>query len=295
MKEFKVNAFERFIIRNHIGLRWSLYVVFLIAVTVFAATALNSWNIVVPLWAGFVIALILVVPIMWIDFIGLMKLVKITKISEVNLDLEATVEAADKMLDILKPKQLDYMGSATLIKAAALFDMGKADEAKNEVFDYLQKCDVKNAPYANMAENYALLAIFALNEDSLEEYEFNKNRIERCSKDSSKMFRFFFNKSKTLNELELCYRVHTEIAYDEELELSVLTFPEFKNGKPIPEEKRTPMSYIAAYSMLFDYFRRLNMQEKAHYYARKICRLANDQFKSYREAKEYLDNEDIAD
>lgn len=295
MKDSRINPIERFVIRHHVALRWTFYVVFLLAFLIVNIMTFGREIKPLPYWAIVLITLVFAIIVFWVDFAGVSKLFKMSKTYTKDLDLKKTVEYADKMLEILKPNQLDYIGTSVLCKAAALCDMGKYNEAKTIAFDYLNKCDVKNAPYANMAENNALLALIALKENSIDEYKYRRNLVERCTNDSSRLFKFLYNRSAVFNELDLTYRIRTEETYDEELEVSVLTFPEFKNGKPVPEKKRTPMSYIAAYSMLFDYFRRLNMQEKAHYYARKICRLANEQFKSYREAKEYLDNEDIAD
>lgn len=290
MKEFKVNAFERFIIRNHKALRIALYVIGL-AVAVTLIILFDS----LPIWAILAFAFGIAIPMTLVDLVAMFKFSKIVKMTNELLDLQSALDACEKTLSILKPNQLDYIGTAKLCKSTILFDMGKIDEAKNCSYSFLDNCDVKKAPYSQMADHHILLANIALNSYDFKEYEFQKSRIERCINDAPKSTRYLFAKNGIENALDLNYRLRSSQSYDKELEDERLKQPEYKNGRPLPENKRTPLSYVSAYSSLFEYASRLNMQENAHYYARKICRLANEQFASYREAKEYLDNENIAD
>ena len=290
MKKFSINPIERFIIRNHKGIRIALYVIGLAA----ALTLIILYDSL-PIWAVLAFAFAIAIPMTLVDLVAVFKFSKIIKTANNQLDLSATLDASDKMLSILKPVQLDYIGTAALCKATALYDMGEEEEAKKCSYAFLDKCDVKKPPYSQMTDHHVLLASMALNDYDFKEYEFRKSRMERCIADSSKSIQYFFKKNGIADALDLNCRLRSSESFDEALEAERLNQPEYKNGKPIPESKRSPLSFVSAYGALFEYSSRLGEQEKAHYYARKICRLANEQFKSYREAKEYLDNEDIAD
>lgn len=290
MKEFKINAFERFIIRNHKEIRITLYVGGLAA-----AISLIIMLDTMPIWAILAFAFGIAIPMTLVDLAAAFKFSKILKMTNEQLDLSSALDASEKMLSILKPNQLDYIGTAMLFKSTILFDMGAEQEAKKCSCEFLNMCDVKKAPYSQMADHHMLQASIALNNYDFREYEFQKSRIERCISNASKSTKYLFAKNGLAERLDLNYRLRSAQSYDKALEEERLKLPEYKNGRPQPESKRTPLSYISAYSSLFEYCSRLNIQERAHYYARQICRIANDQFKTYAEAKEYLDNENIPD
>ncbi len=288
--KFGINPLERFIIRNHKAIRIVLYVVGLAA----AITLIILYDSL-PIWAILAFAFGMAIPMTLVDLVAVFKYTKIERIASELLDLQGALDASEKMLSILKPNQLDYIGIITLFKSTVLFDMGDEDEAKKCIYAFLDKCDVKKAPYSQMADNHILLATIALHNYDFKEYEYQKGRIERCIGESSKSTRYLFKKTGIPDALELNYKIRCSQEFDRELEAERLKQPEYKNGKPLPEKKRTPLSYISAYSTLFEYSDRLSETEKAHYYARKVCRLANEQFKCFRDAKEFLDNEDRLD
>lgn len=292
MKDFKINALERFIIRNHTAIRRILYVVFLVLIIIIVPITVDRD---IPFPAVFGAAMLLVIPVVLIDMLATFKFLKIEREVNESLDLQTALDRSEKMLAVFKPTQLDYIGTATLLKATALYDMGRHGEAKDCIHNFLDACDVKKAPFSQMAQNHTLLAIMALCDYDFREFEFQKSRIERCMSDSSKSSKMVFERNNIIGELDFDYALYSAEEYDEALEVKAIMRPETKNGKTVPENKRSKLSYVSAYSMLFEYFKRLNMQEKAHYYARKLQRLANGQFECYREAKEYLDNENIVD
>lgn len=292
MKKFGINAAERFIIRNHTALRRILYAIIIVLIVVVVPITVDRD---IPFPAVFGAAVLLVIPVVFIDMLAAFKFMKIEKTANASLDLQSALDSAEMMLSILKPSQLDYIGTATLLKATALYDMGRRDEARACALNFLDSCDVKKAPYSQMAQNHTLLAIMALCDYDFREFEFQKSRVERCMNEAPKSSRIVFERNDILGGLDFDYRLYSSETYDGELEAQALKRPEVLKGKPIPKNKRSALSYVSAYSMLFEYFRRLDMQEKAHFYARKLQRLANEQFECFREAKEFLDNENFTD
>ena len=174
MKEFRINPIERFFIRNHKGIRIALYVVGL----AIALTLIILYDSL-PIWAVLAFAFGMAIPMTFVDLVAMLKVSQIIKMANDRLDLQATLEASEKMLSILKPDQLDYIGTAALCKATALYDMGEEDEAKKCSYAFLDKCDVKKAPYSQMTDHHVLLASMALNDYDFKEYEFRKSRMDR--------------------------------------------------------------------------------------------------------------------
>ena len=78
--------------------------------------------------------------------------------------------------------------------------------------------------------------------------------------------------------------------YDSVLEKAILDKAKFHAGKVLPEEKVSPLSLVTAYSLLCEYFKRIKLDDKRRYYSEQLIKLANNQFKAYRDAKEFLDN-----
>lgn len=287
----KINAAERFIIRNHTALRWSIYFLGLAALLVFVPLGSGM-----KLWLILLIAFALAVPMMLIDLVAVFKLNAIERLATDKLDLKAACAAADEMIAVCKKSQLEYIGAATLLKATALYDMGKKDGARKCIFDFFTLCEGKKRPaYAQMAESDTLLAIMALCDYDFDEFSLRKDKMTECINKCRPSQRRYFRKNSYEERLELDYRLYSADGYDTDLENGMLERIFFTEGKEIPKSKRTVLSDISTYSMLCDYFGRLDMTEKLHYYYRKIQRLANEQFAVWHEAKEYLDNENIVD
>lgn len=284
---FKINAFERFIIRNHTLLKWLVLIVGVASYTLILEKAgVDFMKIMLT-------GLLIFVPIVYlIELTAIIKFRKIQKMENDLLDMKSAAEASDKMLGIFKDGQLSYIGSAVLLKANALYNMGEKNEALSAVYDFLKKANCKRPPYAQLAENQNLLASAALHDYDFEKFEEHLKLIEDYISKCKRSYKRFFKKADFIRAHRLNERLYKSQEYDEVLEKAILDKAKIHAGKTLPEEKVSPLSMVVAYSLLCEYFRRLKMDEKRREYSEKLVKLANEQFKAYRDAKEFLENAD---
>ena len=291
MKKFSINPIERFIIRNLSILRPVVFILGLIIIFVFNIFFNNPPEFV----KSAILAVVIILFMCFTDFCGTAKLMEIENLYYNQLDLGGTLEASDKMLSVLKPKQLDYIGQITLFKANALYDKGEKEEAKRILYDYLGSCKPSKHLYHKMVECHEILAIINASEHDFSEFERQKELTVKLTEKCYPYYRFLLKKMNLPGLLDLCYRIYSAEIYDETTETEILARLEFRNGKSIPAKKRTPMLICSTYNLLCDYFKTLSDSEKLHYYYRKILRAANSQFAVWHDAKEFLDNEDRLD
>ncbi len=282
---FKINAFERFIIRNHTLLKWLILVVGVASYTLFLEKTGVDF-----LWI-LLTGLLIFVPIVYlVELTAILKFRKIQKMETDLLDMKSAVEASDKMLGVFRDSQLSYIGSAVLLKANALYNMGEKNETLATVYDFIGKANCKRPPYAQLAENQNLLASAALYDYDFEKFEEHLRLIEEYTSKCNGSYRRFFKKADFVRSHRLNERLYKSQEYDSVLEKAILDKTKLHAGRTLPEDKVSPLSLVVAYSLLCEYFRRLKLDDKRREYSEKLVKLANEQFKAYRDAKEFLEN-----
>ncbi|MBR0541222.1 MAG: hypothetical protein IJK26_03340 [Clostridia bacterium] len=288
--EFKVNPFERFIIRNHSLLKWLVLIVGVASYTLLLEKAGVDF-----IWIMLTGLLIFVPTVYLIELTAGLKFRKIQSIELKELDLKKAVEASDKMLALLKEKQLDYIGTATLLKANALYNMGEKNEALSCIYAFLQKANGKKPPCAQIAENHSLLASIALYDYDFEKFEEHLNLVSQYISQSKRAYRKFYERAEIIKSHRLNEKLYKSEEYDETLEKAIVNKAYTFNGKQLTPDKVSPLSLIVAYSLLCEYFKRLGIDDKRRYYSGELIKVGNEQFKAYRNAKEFLENADKAD
>lgn len=283
MKSFKLNAFEKFVIRRKKVLFICLYIAFFISVIIFshlqgiATVPTDTFILVVPTLIIF----------LYIEFLPILKNAKITNAYQ-NLDIAYALDGAIKLADASNPKDHELSPTFHNNKATYLIESGRLNEAEKELELIFQTFDAKKLSPTVLFDihvNYALIKIQSGDENAFRE----QLKIIEGYYDKIKRKASMYISKDTLNSLYLTAEAHFN-PYSENFEQRVLDHIKFFGDKE--KKKIDPCDYFFGYFILFTYFARFENTEKAIYYAEKVTEIGNDGLLAYRKAKEYLENAD---
>ncbi|MBE6827088.1 MAG: hypothetical protein E7514_00555 [Ruminococcaceae bacterium] len=281
----KLTPLKRFIIRNHSVLS----IVFVIVAVILIHSMFITLNM--PMWALFLIDFTVCFPIcVYIETLGTLMLRKIETYLNNELDLYGTVKAADSFLEILKPNQYDYIGTAQYIKAVALYDMGETGEAEKLALDFTREAEKRGKAKFQCFEMHGFLTSIYLRKHDFDEYSKQLGLAESSLKKCKSIYRKLAEKNKLMLTLRRNLKLYNAEEYDEKFEKwltdSLVKGPD---GKPYKTEPNK-LYRASVYSKLFEYFKTLGIKDRQLEYAEKITEICNEQFKIYRDAKELLEN-----
>ncbi len=219
---------------------------------------------------------------------------KLIEISDKHLDMNAFLEGANYLLDLISEKDILNKSSLCMSRIGALINMGDYDRAEYELNCFKQTFNQKKiddfinlvayiysaevALYKNDLEKYkeqALIAQTLLN--SYSGPKFNLRKMQSRYNRFMLLTGAFFSDENT-----------DEQRYVADCLASLQISP--ATGK-LRKDQPAPIEYAGTYYTLFLFFKNRGNKEKATTYAKLIVNMANPQLADYREAKEFLDNE----
>lgn len=286
MKPFKLNAFEKFVIRRKKAIEISLWIFFLAS---YFIIDIFKHYINKPI-AYIILITVVFIGLVYIELVPVLKNAKITKAHE-DLDIDYALDGITKLIDALNPKDTERASNYRNNKIAFLMDAGKYAQAEEEIKTFFQIFDTKKlSPDALFTVHLNLAQLKSLNgnkDDFKSQLKIVEGYYEQVKKSNFK---------NLIGYADHCFNglVNSETClygdYDEGFEQRVLDHIKFFGGEEA--KKIPPLDYLNAYSTLFTYFNRLGNTEKADYYARKVTEIGNSGYYMYRIAKEYLENAD---
>ncbi|MCH5191593.1 MAG: hypothetical protein J1F23_05455 [Oscillospiraceae bacterium] len=189
-------------------------------------------------------------------------------------------------MEIIPLKEKIHHETLCINRISCLIEMGETERAEEETrLFWLTFNPLKMPPIMLLSLHYNMAIIKLRNRDFK---GFNEQLNAACIYRDK-----LVGKSKKYHPEDnieyLTLIAATYGGYDPQLEGRLLATLNFINGeprkKPVP-----PSKYLGVYYRLFEFFKNNNLPEKATYYAELVINIGNEQFLSYRNAKEYLNN-----
>lgn len=284
--EFKLNSFERFVIKYKSPIIIIIAIVFVIGMFILA---LNDAPFIAPL--SFVLYFILT---RLIVSIAIIKNNKILKIRNTQLDLNTALNATTQLIDITNSKDFQSLALFCNNRIAYLIEMGEFEKAENEIKFFWQSFNTKKVSPLTLVAIHTNMASLALEKRDFEAYEEQFGLVcDYHNKSTNKIVKRH-SKHSIINLQQLAEAiVANENSNFEEYSARVLQAIHFEpiKEKVLTDEQIPPHSHLQAYEKLFIFTQSIGDTEKAKAQAQQIINIANEQFYIYRKAKEYIENE----
>lgn len=281
--KFKLNSFEKFIIKNHTTMKIIVVVMYILSLYLY----IQYFEI------GFLAFLITLTALIYVFALPNQKNMQLTKFNNVYMDPIEFINGADLMLEAINPKDLTNVTTFCMHRIVALINIGEFDHAENEIRLFWQSFDLKKIPAGVLAEIHILMAYIALEKNDIETFNEQMNLVYQY-REKAQGFAMIKNAlDYDIKNVLLCAEAVTADASrnENDFESRVLAHLNTNpiNNKPGKKEPQ-PMSLFTAYSNLFEFFKHTGNTEKAVYYAQQLLNIGNEKLIDYRKAKEYLEN-----
>ena len=282
---FKINAIERFVIKNR-----KLLVI--ITACIFILLMILSAIMIIP-YGSTTLLIIYWLIIQLFAVVIWKKSNQALAIRNKHLQLEKALEATNMLIEAINKK--DFQNAAVFLnnRIAYLMDMGKFEQAENEAFIFFQKFENKRLLPTTRLAIHSNLATVALEKKDFKSYE-EQFRIICQYEGEVKNKRM----KRQIHHMIVSLQQHAEaVVANETCDFGDYVtrvwatnhYDPLKN-KNLTDEQTLPYSYLVAYENLFIFTQNTGDTERAKTYAQQIINIANEQFYIYRKAKEYLEN-----
>lgn len=282
--KFKLNGFEKFIIKNHKVMRVIALIPYAISV------CLSSYYDVF----GEIAFIVTLIALFYIAMLPQLKNIKLVKLNNVEMDLYEFINGSNMMIEATNPKDVQNITTFCISRIIALINMGEFDRAENELRLFWQSFDLKKIPANVLADTHIAMANIMLEKGDMKSFNDQMNLVYQYQKNAQGFAILKNTLNHNINGIHLFAEAVTadENRNENDYEARVL---EHLNTNPInnkPRKKQAqPMYFVSAYNKLFNFFKRTGNTQKATYYAQQILNIGNEQLIDYRRAKEYLENE----
>ncbi len=222
------------------------------------------------------------------------KLKKLVDISDKHLDINAFLEGVNYLIGIIRPKDIPSMSSFCMSRISSLINIGDYDRAEYELNCFKQTFNQKKLEGAINIMIYTCSAEIALYKNDVEKYKeqmlIAQTLLNSYAGPKLSLYRMknLYNNAILFADAMLNYENIDEQQYVASCLATLQISP--ATGKQRKNEPAT-IEYISVYYKLFLFFKNRNNKEKAISYANLILNMANMQLADYREAKEFIDNE----
>ena len=286
MKQFKLNAFEKFVIRHKKAVNILSYFFFFCAVIIIA---ICDNFITIPI-DGFIPFVLFLACQIYIVLMPALKNQRIMK-AHGNLEINYALDGATKLAQAVNLRDTVNASLFSNNKTAFLIEAGKFEDAQEEIKRFFQVFDTRKLDPSTLFAihfNYAIIKLSCGDEEAYkEQFCIVKSYYDKIK--GSKLKLIIATADKNFNNL-LINETARFGAYSEDFEQRVLNdFQVFNCNK---KKSPRPLDYFDMYFALFVYFKRFNNTEKATHYAREAVKIGNSELYNYRIAKEYLEHAD---
>lgn len=281
--KFKLNGFEKFIIKKHKAMR--------IVACIFLFIAFFSYNYRVVL--GSALILLALAFYFYVCMLPSLKNLKLTKLNNIEMNLDAFINGANLMIEATNPKDLSNITTFCINRIIALINMGEFDRAENELRLFWQTFDLKKIPAGVLADTHIAMANIALEKGDMKAFNDQMNLVYQYRKNAQGFAILKNALDYSINGIHLFAEAVTADEHRNENDYEARVFAHL-NTNPINNKPRKkapqPMYVVSAYGKLFEFFKHTGNIEKATYYAQQLINIGNEQIIDYRKAKEYLEN-----
>lgn len=280
-KQFKINFIEKMILRRRRGI---VIAAGILCITVDLISA-HFELAFVPIFS----LLLLFLLIFSLNFTVASKINQVTKYYTHELNLAKSLESISTLMEIIPLKEKIYHATLCIDRISCLIEMGETEKAEEEIRLFWQTFNLSKMPPNTLLCLHHNMAIIKLRNRDFK--GFNEQLKAACMyRDKSVGKRKKHRpEDDTIEYLTLIAATYGE--YDSGLESKLLATLNFQNGEP-RKKPASPARYMGVYYRLFEFFKKNNLPEQAMHYAELVINIGNEQFLSYRKAKEYLCNAD---
>ncbi len=283
--EFKLNSFEKFIIRHRIPIIRITGLIYIIGMIVSAI-------MLVPLGAPLLLVFFFLT-IQFYMFVILKKSNQPLVLRNNHLRPEKALDATNQLIEITREKDFQTMAILLNNRVAFLINMGEFEQAENEIRVFWQRYGNKKLAKHTRVAIHTNMGIIALKKRDFKSYEEQFRII--CEYENKKVNKRLKRQMKH-TIISLTQYAEAVIANEnsnfEDYAVRVWATNHYEptRNKNLTDEQTPPYSYLVAYENLFIFTQNKGDVEKAKTYAQQIVNIANEQFYIYRKAKEYLEN-----
>lgn len=284
--KFKLNGFEKFIIRHN----KLICIIAIIAVIISVTLSIK--------FEDYSLFTSLTMLIYWLVFlftlrIPLDKVNQITKLCNEQCDMYACIDACNQMIEAYNPKSITQLSNLCLNRIVCLINIGDYDRAEKELNLFWQSFNLKKLNGLDLASTHILMANIALGKENPTLFNEQMALVREYSNNSTIVGPLRRNYEHNVASISLMAEAmnanESSNAYDFEMRVLALLNTNPMTGKPRkkPAER---LFYFSANNKLFEFYKNSGNKEKATYHAYQLLNLGNEQFEDYRRAKEYLEN-----
>lgn len=281
--KFKLNGFEKFIIRNHKVMR-------IVAIVLYCPALCLRNYYTLP---GAIAVILTLIGLGYVFMLPSLKTLKLTKFNDVELDINAFIDGSNQMIEATNPKDLPNITIGCANRIVALINIGDFERAETEIRLFWQTFDLKKVPISILAQVHLSMANIALEKRDMKAFNEQMNIVYAYQKNAQKNVVVKNAINYSINGINLFYEAitATEISNEAEYEARVFAwlYTNPATNKPLKKEP-SPMTFISAYDKLTIFYKNKGNTEKATYYAQQLVNIGNEQIIDYRRAKEYLEN-----
>lgn len=284
--EFKLNGFEKFIIKHRIAIIRVTGLLSIIGIIISEVMSVSFGALL-----SFVVLLLIV---QLYTAIILKKSKESLALRNKYLQPVKALEATNQLIETTGEK--DFQNKAVFLnnRIAFLISLGELEQAENEIHLFWQYFQKKKLTASTNMCIHTNMATIALRKKDFKSYEEQFRIIQDYG-------------NKKLNKRLKRQMQHMVVNLTQYAEATVANensnFDEYSarvwqtmHFEPVKEkfltdEQVEPYSYLYAYERFFIFAQNKGDIEKAKTYAQQILNIGNEQFYIYRKAKEYLENE----
>lgn len=285
----KLNKFDKFLWKHQ---RAILTTTWIVAILPMLIMNVIDFDMFLP-YLAIIVLEFLVFVIAILEIIVSSKIRTFAKVHNYQLNMQAFLDGTKLLIEATNPKNKTQLAVNSYNLITTYFTMGDYDRAENEINLFLQHFG-DNKDVSLKIKIYAKMAQIALIKGNYEIYNEYIRRIHtllesvRGLKMVINMLNYDYMNLMLWVDAFTCGENINEVGYEAKV-FEVLNTSQF-TGKPRKKEIM-PIEYISAYYRLFLFFKNKKNTEKATFYANLLMTFGNAQLIAYREAKEYLENE----
>ncbi len=283
---FKLNGFEKFIIKHNKLICIVAIIAVIISVTlsiIFEDYSLFTSLTMLIYWLVFLFTL----------RIPLDKVNQITKLCNEQCDMYACLDACNQMIEVYNPKSITQLSNLCINRIACLINIGDYELAEKELNLFWQSFNLKKLNGLDLASTHILMANIALGKENPTLFNEQMAIVREYANNSTIVgplrHSYEYNVASISLMAEAMNANENSNAYDFEMRVLSHLNTNPMTGKP-RKKVAERLFYFSANNKLFEFYKNAGNTEKATYHAYQLLNLGNEQFEDYRKAKEYLEN-----
>lgn len=287
---FKLNKFEKFVIRHYSAMVVAYFVI--ITALMVINDIFEGMFFTIP----FLLMIVAYFGGLFVITIPSRKIKQINEFSNVALDINHALDACNQIIEATNQKSTKFLPSYCIYRIICLINIGDFDRAENQIRLFWQHFNLKKVVASDLATTHILMANIALEKGNIQLFN-EEMRIVNEYRSNSKLFGIFkrlynYNLTDITLYAEAYFANENSNAQDFEARVFAHMSLDETTGKKRKKNKMpSPMVYFSAYNRLFIFYKNQGDSVKATYYAQQLVNIGNEQLSDYRKAKEYLENE----